>query len=463
MKILNLTENEIIQAVKDGKITLSVFGSGKLGLPVALAFADAGANVIAVDLNQKLVDMINKGENPHIFEPGVTELLKEAVARKKIRASSDLVSAAKDSDVMIILIPTCTDEKNELDMGPLEKAIMAIGEGLKKGDVVILESTVPPGMTEKYVREELETISGLDARSDFGLSFSPERVSSGSVLADLRKNYPKIVSGLDEETKLAVAALYRTIVEKGIITVSNLRTAEAVKVFKGIFRDVNIALANEFAKVAEKLNIDIIEVINAANSEPYCHIHLPGAGVGGHCIPVYPYFILNMEEFKVDKIPKLTQLAREINEAMPFYTINLALKTLDAINKDSKIAKIAILGLTYRGGVKETRNVPAFKIIENLKSREIDFKVFDPILTGYEIREIFDVEPEESLEAACSGRDLLIFLTDHEQFKQINLKELAKSMNQPGIILDGRQIFEPEKVIKAGLHYKGIGRVGSLE
>ncbi|MHA1315512.1 MAG: nucleotide sugar dehydrogenase [Candidatus Helarchaeota archaeon] len=439
MKILDLSRDEIIRAAKKGEVTLAVFGAGKLGLPVALAFANAGLNVIAVDLNQSIVDKINHGENPHVFEPRMDSILQKCVKKRRIKATTDPVLASKSSDVKMILIPTVTDENHQLDLGPLKSALESIGKGLSKGDIVILESTVPPGTTESFVRNE--------------------RVSSGQILKNLIEDYPKIVSGIDKRTTEAVAAFYAVVVKNKIIKVSNLRTAEAIKVFKGIYRDVNIALANEFAKIADDLNIDVIEVIHAANTEPYSHIHLPGAGVGGHCIPVYPYFIMNLAELKGKTMPKLTRIARDINESMPLYTISLAKEALKAINKNYETSKISILGLTYRGGIKETRNVPAFDIIDHLKANQIDFKVFDPVLTPSESKIIFDIDAEETLEAACKGRDVLIFLTDHDEFKKIDLKWLANLMNSPGIIIDGRQIFEPVKVQEAGLRYKGIGRI----
>ena len=459
MKILDLDQKQIENAVKDGKVTICVFGAGKLGLPVAMAFADAGANVICVDSNDKLVGLINKGENPYPFEPYVSDILTKGIKEKKIIASTDSEKSAKDADVIIILIPTITNESNELDHSPLEDSLTAIGKNLNKGQIIIIESTIPPGTTENYVKNKLEQVSALRVNIDFGLSHSPERVMSGSILDDLRKKYPKIVSGMDEKTTNAVAALYDIISEKGVLKVSNVKTAEAVKVFEGIYRDVNIALANELAKISEKLEVDILEVRNAANSQPYSHIHLPGAGVGGHCIPVYPYFILNLKEFKDKLEPEMIRLARNINNSMPLYTINLAKKALEENKKNISNSKISLIGLTFRGGVKETRNVPAVKMIEYLLQSKINFKVFDPLLSSEEVENIFGVKGESSLEQACKGQDLLIFLTDHKEFKQIDLNTLASWMIEEGIIIDGRQIFNPKEVIKAGLLYKGIGRL----
>jgi len=460
LKILDLNQNEIERAIKDGNVTICVFGAGKLGLPVALAFVDAGANVICVDSNQNIVDLINKGENPYPFEPYVSDILKKAIKEKKISASTDAIESAKNSDVIIILIPTITNQNNELDNSPLEDSLTSIGKGLSNGQIIILESTIPPGTTENYIKNKLEQVSGLKVNKDFGLSHSPERVMSGSILDDLRKKYPKIVSGMDEKTIKAVAALYNIISEKGVLTVSNVKTAEAVKVFEGIYRDVNIALANEFAKIAEKLGIDILEIINAANSQPYSHIHLPSAGVGGHCIPVYPHFILNLDEFNNKIEPKMIRLARSINDSMPLYTINLAKIALEENKKTISEAKISLLGLTFRGGIKETRNVPAFKMIKYFMENKIDFKLFDPLLSSEEINTIFGRKGENSLENACKQQDVIIFLTDHKEFKNLDLKKITSWMNEKGILIDGKQIFQPKDVIEAGLFYKGIGRLG---
>ena len=371
MKILDLNQNQIENEVKNGNITICVIGAGKLGLPVALAFVRAGAKVIVVDVDQGLVDSINNGDNPYQFEPGVSDLLSKAIQQNKILASSNTMESVRNSDVVIILIPTCTNQFNELDTAPLESSLTSIGKSLESGHIIIIESTIPPGTTENYIKNKLEEVSGLKVNQDFGLSHSPERVMSGTILEDLCEKYPKIVSGMDERTLNSVASLYNIIAKRGVIKVSNVKTAEAIKVFEGIYRDVNIALANEFAKIAKKLNIDILEIRNAANSQPYSHIHLPGAGVGGHCIPVYPYFILNLDEFRDEKSPSLIRLGRNINEGMPLYTIGLIEEALNENGKKLSNSKITLLGLTFRGGVKETRNVPAFKIIEYFLKHKI--------------------------------------------------------------------------------------------
>ncbi|MFX1293965.1 MAG: nucleotide sugar dehydrogenase [Promethearchaeota archaeon] len=458
MKLLNLDKNQIQNAITNGKVTIAVYGAGKVGLPIAVVFGETGANVIAVDINKEIVDKINKGENPIKNEIKMDEKFFRCIKKGNLKASTDLIKSAKEADVMIAIVPTLLDENKSMDMGALENVFENIGMGLTSGDLVILESTVPPNFTERNLKTILEEKSGLKAGTDFGLGFSPERVYSGRVISDIVYRYPKIVSGIDQRSIDVMSTLYSMIAQKGVIKLSNIRTSEAMKVFEGIYRDVNIALANELAMIAEALDIDILELIDAANTQPFSRILIPGAGVGGHCIPVYPYFIINHEDVKGIDL-KLIKAARQVNEYMPFHIIKILEKLLSDIHKSYHNINITIMGLAFRGDIKEYRNAPTLTIADYLKKQTKNIKCFDPMFSKHEIFEILGISGVDSLKNAFQDSNCLIFLTDHSLFKSLDLKKYIKYMGELKIIIDGRYIFEPTEVIKLGLHYKGIGRV----
>lgn len=458
MKILNLNDWQIKQAIKDGQVTISVFGAGKVGLPIAVVFAETGAQVIAVDIDRDLVEKINLGKNPVENELLLDEKFSAVIKKRKISASTDLVGATDSSDVIIVIVPTIIDERNVLSMDPLNLAFESIGKGLKKETLVILESTVPPGFMEGKIRPVIEKESGLIAGSDFGLGFSPERVYSGRVIPDLVENYPKIISGINEKTVNVMESLYGLVVKREIIKMSSIKVAETMKVFEGIYRDVNLALANELALVAEKLHVDIMEVINAANTQPFSNILVPGAGVGGHCIPVYPYFILQHQEIAGLDL-QLVRAARNVNERMPFHIVELLEEGFREIGSSYQKSNIMIMGLAFRGDVKEYRNSPSLDVVKILKTKSKKIMCFDPLFSVEEIFAILGIKGVDSLEQAFRDVNALIFLTDHKMFKELDLSHFSQSMAIPKLIIDGRQLFIPKEVLELEVHYKGVGRV----
>ena len=458
MKILNLNEQQVLTAVKNGDVTIAIYGAGKVGLPIAVVFAETGANVIAVDINEEIVKKINAGENPVKNEAGLDEKFLKCYKSGNLKASTELISSAKKADVIIVIVPTILGEDNVLNIDPLKISFENIGKGIEPGDLVILESTIPPNYMDQKIKPILEENSKLKAGKDFGLGFSPERVYSGRIIQDLVDNYPKVVSGIDERSAEIMKILYGMVAKKGVIKLSNMRTAEAMKVFEGIYRDVNIALANELALIAERLDIDIMELRDAANTQPFSNILEPGAGVGGHCIPVYPYFILNHDAMKGLDL-KLTTAARKLNEYMPYHIVELLEDKLKVLNIGLQEINVTIMGLAFRGEVKEHRNSPTLKIVEILKKKTNNLYCFDPLYSENEISQILGINAISSLENAFKDSNCLLFMTDHEMFKTLNLEKYVKMMKKPAIIIDGRQLFEPKSVLKLGLHFKGVGRV----
>ncbi|USH00455.1 nucleotide sugar dehydrogenase [Thermococcus argininiproducens] len=446
MKLLGLNREEVKRVFKEGKVTIAVYGLGKMGLPLAAVFADHGANVIGVDINNNVVEAINNGTNHINEEPGLSELVEKNVKAGRLKATTDGVWAAKQADVMIILVPTLTDDRGNLKLDPVYDVAKKISKGLEKGDIVITEATMPPGTTESLIPILEE--SGLKL-GEFGLAHAPERTMTGTAIRDITGQYPKIVGASDEKTLEAVIGIYETINKKGVIPMSSIKAAEAVKVFEGVYRDVNIALANELALWCEEHSLDALEVFRAANTQPYCHLHMPGAGVGGHCIPVYPWFVINLAK-KTN--PRLIKTAREINDSMPHHIVELTIKALNEIGKPLKGSNILVLGLTFRGGVKEFMKAAAKPIIEELKEWGAKVYAYDPLCTPKDA-ERFGAEWKGDFKDV----DAIIITTDHREFKALDLGKIAKQVRNK-VIIDGRNVLNVEKAKELGFIYLRVGK-----
>jgi len=449
MKLIGLSGEEVKQAFKEGKVTIAVYGLGKMGLPLAAVFAEHGANVIGVDINEKVVNNINNGINHINEEPGLDELVRKNVEEGRLRATTDGVWAAKQADVMIIIVPTLTDDRGNLKLDPVYDVARKISQGLEKGDIIITEATMPPGTTESLIPILKE--SGLKL-GEFGLAHAPERTMTGTAIRDITGQYPKIVGASDEKTLEAVIGIYETINRKGVIPVSSIKAAEAVKVFEGVYRDVNIALANELALWCEEHGLDALEVFKAANTQPYCHLHMPGAGVGGHCIPYYPWFIINLAK-KTN--PRLIKTAREVNDFMPHHVVELVIKGLNEIGRSLKGSNVLVLGLTFRGGVKEFTKSPAIPIIKELKEWGAKVYVYDPLCTPEDAKR-FGAEWKEDFK----NIDAIIIVTDHKEFRDLDLDKISKQVRSK-VIIDGRNVLDAEKVVKLGFIYFRVGRTHS--
>jgi nucleotide sugar dehydrogenase len=414
VKIYGKSADEISSLVRAGQITIDLVGIGNMGLPVAVAFAKEGANVIGVRTNQSIVDKINRGECPLVEEPQIPEMLQEVIRLGRFRATIDGKAAATESDVIILLVPLLVDKRGREDYSIIRSATQLVGQGLKKGDLVITSTTMPPGATEQVIKPILEEESGLVAGKDFGLAHSPERLMVGRVLRNL-KEFPKIVGGIDAASTEAAAGVYG--VFGTVERTSSLIAAELVKVAEGTFRDVNIAYANFLAKLCEPLGVDVWEIIRAANKETseHCMIHRPSAGVGGHCIPVYPWFLINKaKELKING--SLVRFARYLNDSMPQHTINLVIRCLNAQGKALKGSRISLLGISFRANVKETRFAASLEILKHLQEyAPAQIFAHDPYFSEKELREkgFIPVDFQAALKADC-----IILLAPHDEYKE---------------------------------------------
>ncbi|WP_252698801.1 nucleotide sugar dehydrogenase [Natronosalvus vescus] len=432
-----LSDAEVQAAFVNGDIPVSVYGLGKMGLPLAAIFADVTGNVLGADIDDGVVDAVNDGTCHVKREPGLASLVDETVSEGALAATTDPRDAATAGEVHVIIVPTPITDRNEPDLAILDAVVDDIGRGLEPGDFVVVECTVPPRTTIDRVLPKLEATSGLSPE-EFGVAFCPERTSSGRALEDIRGAYPKVVGGVDEESTRLAAAIYGEINDRGVIPVADATTAEAVKVFEGVYRDVNIALANELATFTDELDIDVREAIDVANTQPYCDIHDPGPGVGGHCIPFYPYFLI--DPFETDA--PLLETARAVNDSMPGYTVEKLRDGLAATGTELSDASVLVLGLTYRPGVEEIRASPSLAIAERLTAEGASVYGVDPMLESFEA---FDLEPlalEEVYERSFDG---VVLVTPHEEFEEIRWEDVDARDAESGLcIIDGRDALEQQ-------------------
>ena len=416
-----------------------VVALGKIGLPLAVQIARSGHTVVGCDINPEVVELVNRAEPPFPGEAGLDAALSEVIASGALRAQVDTTAAvAEGPDLVVAVPPLAVDENAKPDWGALDGAIAAIGSGLQAGTTVSVETTLPVGSTRGRISAALEAASGLKAEQDFFTVFSPERVFSGRIFADLAA-YPKLVGGLSDAGETRGVELYSSFLEAEVWPMGSAEAAEMVKLAETTYRDINIAFANELARFADREGIDVERVIEAANSQPFSHIHSPGIAVGGHCIPVYPRFYL-----EGDPDAALPAAARVLNDAMPAYAAQRLEKALGGLQG----TRVLVLGAAYRGGVKETAFSGVFGTAAALEALGATALVSDPLYSDKELTAL-GLTPWD-LEAI----DAAIVQADHAEYAQLSAADL------PGVrvVLDGRKIVDAAAFAAAGVTVERIGR-----
>ncbi len=429
----DLDEASQREALLAGRVPVAVYGLGKMGLPLAGVYADLTGNVTGADVDQSVVESVNQGACHVDGEPGLAELVERTVGDGSLQAVTDPTAAADDASLHVVIVPTLITDEGTADLRIIESVVEDIAQGLDAGDLVVIESTVPPRTCEDVVVPLLEAESVLSV-GEFGLAFCPERTKSGRAIRDIRGSWPKVVGGIDDESTRAAALVYDQVTTNDVIRTSDATTAEAVKVFEGVHRDVNIALANELATYTDDLAVDVREAIAVANTQDECDILRPGPGVGGHCIPYYPYFLYG--EFDSDS--PLLRTARQVNDEMPAFVVGKLTSLLADRSITLGDAKVLVLGGTYRAGVAETRASPAIGVTETLAANGADVEIVDPMLESFEEFEATPVTLEESYDTAYDG---VILVTAHEVFESVQWDRFE----DPAVV-DTRAVLDPETV-----------------
>jgi nucleotide sugar dehydrogenase len=424
-------------------VKIAVVGLGHIGLPLAVQYAHRGHEVIGCDTAAWIVEAINRGESPHLDEEALIDRVPELVLAGRLRATTNDAEGVRGADAVVVIVPVVVDEQRQIDFGPIDAATGEIARALQPGTLVVYETTLPVGSTRDRFGPMLAEGSGLVIDRDLHLAFSPERVLVGRVLLDLQR-YPKIVGGTSEASTRRAVEFYRSVLEPEtqVWAVTNSETAEMTKLAETTYRDVNIALANEYARYAARRGIDVLEVIGAANSQPYSHIHQPGVGVGGHCIPVYPHFLFN--DAPELRIPPL---ARQINEEMSRYTIDLVEDRVGSLDGQA----VLLLGIAYRGDVREDAFSSAFRLRDELRAAGARIFAHDPYFGAEHLRQV-GFEPYDM--ANPSPIQVAILQAAHSEYSTLDPKTL------PGLQLfvDGRNALDKERFSAAGIEYVGIGR-----
>lgn len=409
-----------------------VVGLGKIGLPLAVQYASKGFSVLGADVQIRTVDLINQGVAPFPGEEGLPEKLSASVHAGLLRATTDTTSAVADCDVVVIVVPLFVDSNSEPEFGWMDDATQAVGRGLRKGTLVAYETTLPIGTTRARFAPMLEAVSGLQCGTDFHLVFSPERVLTGRVFSDLRR-YPKLVGGFSATCEDRGVDFYNSVLDfdtradlpqpNGVWRMGSSEAAEMAKLAETTYRDVNIALSNQLARIADEQRISLRKVIQACNSQPYSQIHQPGIAVGGHCIPIYPQLLLH-----TNPDASVVRMSRDVNDSMPRYCSERIVDRFGPLND----VRAVILGASYRGGVKETAFSGSYALRDELESRGARVVVHDPLFDDDELRAL-------SFKPYSFGEeiDLAIIQADHQEYRTLSSSDL------PGVrmIYDGRNIL----------------------
>jgi UDP-N-acetyl-D-glucosamine dehydrogenase len=442
------------QKIADRTASVCIIGLGYVGLPLAVASAEAGFSVVGVDVEKGKVDMVNKGVC-YVEDPYVKERLSSLVNAGKIRATAKHSEALPSADTVIVCVPTPLDARENPDLSYLRTTARIIAQHLTDYKLVIVESTSFPGTTEELIRPILER-SGKKAGEDFALVYSPERIDYGNSQFGMTK-IPKVVGGLNEESTKLGAAFYSAILQAGVVSVSGPSVAEATKMLENVFRYVNIALVNELAELHEELGVDFIEAIDAAATKPFGFMaHYPGPGVGGHCIPKDPFYLV----YKAKKAGfnlRLVQASKAVNREMPAHVVERLSKSLRGKKKTPRKSKVVLWGLAYKGEVKDTRRSPSLDLLKLFKKTGFKVQVYDPYVPKISVGGS-SYESASSMLESLDGADALVIATNHKIFAKPEMSELKARMNPDPILFDTRNLRSRKEAEESGFTYLATGR-----
>jgi len=450
--MMKLATEDIDTPEKREKYTVSVIGCARAGLPTLYLFAEAGFKVIGVDPDQHIINLVEQGESP-FTEPRLATLIKKYLKDRRLTVVTDARNAASASDVVIFMVSTPVDQRKKPDYSYVEKACREVGMGLRSGSLIIFQSMVGPGVTETLVKEALENASGLKAGIDFGLAYCPVRSTSGQALEDTA-TYTRVVGAINQQSLRVACLVLGTTARGEIVKVRNIRTAEAAKLFEKVHLDVNVALANEFARFCEKTGIDFFEARNAANTQRPCYLHAPG--IAGEHILHDPYLLAEEAEEANAKL-RMLMLARKINEEMLDHTLHLTRDALRSCGKTLRRARISVLGVSSRPNMKEPHDSLIKKLISILRKRGAPVQVYDPFFSQKELLKMgYPAKP--TLTKTIEGANCIIIAVGHDHFRRLNLGRMKVFVKNPAAIVDMGHVIDPDKAEKEGFVYRGVGQ-----
>ena len=452
LKISMNNLSDVEKSLESRTLRICVVGIGRIGLPTALSFAKSGLHTVGVDINEELVNTINSGIFPLKDEPGYEEIFKDVIENKNFSATTKIEDAVSNSDLILLSLPTPMDENNIPDYSSLRNVATKLSEILSPNSLVIVESTIEPGFIENEMVSIISKSGRLKIEENFFIGVCPENANPGEILHDFT-NLPRLVAGTNSSITKIIKMIYNFVFSVELIEMPDCKTANAVKLTTNVFRDINIAFISELSLMFEKLGIDTNKVLEAAKKKYNFQVHYPGAGVGGPCLPINSYQLLNTARKAGVKL-NIIESGRKINEKMPEHVVELTQDAFKECDKSIEGSDILILGVSYKPDVKDIQLTPAKHIIKKLKDLKANIHIYDPYFSS---TQVFGINVEENLETTLLKKvDAVIIVTGHTEFKKFAVSDFG-FMRTP-ILIDTRGIFDPEEAKRAKLIFRGLGR-----
>ena len=448
----NMNNIEDVRKSLDSKtLRVCVIGIGRIGLPTALSFAKSGLQTIGVDINENLVQNINSGKFPLKDEPGYNEIFDDVIKNKKFSATTNIEEVVPNSDLILLSLPTPMDENNIPDYSALRNVATKLSEILSPNSLIIVESTIEPGFIEDEMVSLISKSGRLEIEKNFFIGVCPENANPGEILHDFT-NLPRLVGGINHNITKIIKAIYKFVFSVELVEMPDCKTANAVKLTTNVFRDINIAFLSELSLMFDKLGIDTIKVLEAAKKKYNFQVHYPGAGVGGPCLPINSYQLLNTGKRTGSKL-SIIEAGRKINENMPEHVIKLTSNAFKECKKSIQNSEILILGVSYKPDVKDIQLSPAEHIIRKLQDLGANIHIYDPYFSS---SQVFGITSEDNIEDIISKVDAVIIVTGHDEFKKLQIHTFTK-MQHP-ILIDTRGIIDPSIAKQEKLIFRGLGR-----
>ena len=453
LKINMNNAEDVLESLNSKTLRVCVIGIGRIGLPTALSFAKSGLQTIGVDINEKLVENINSGKFPLKDEPGYDEIFDSVLKTKKFSATTKIEDAVPNSDLILLSLPTPMDENNIPDYSALRTVSSKLSDILSPNSLVIVESTVEPGFIEDEMISLISKSGRLEIEKSFFIGVCPENANPGEILHDFT-NLPRLVGGINLNITKIIKSIYNFVFSVELVEMPDCKTANVVKLTTNVFRDINIAFINELSLMFEKLGIDTNKVLEAAKKKYNFQVHYPGAGVGGPCLPINSYQLLNTARRTGVKLG-IIESGRKINEKMPDHVIDLISDAFRESNIRLDGSDILIFGVSYKPNVKDIQLTPAEHIIEKLKNLGANVHIYDPYFTSTKIFGIDTLTtiPDENI---LKTMNAAVIVTGHDSFKSFKISNFSLMKNP--ILIDTRGIFEPRDAKNANLIFRGLGR-----